>query len=98
MSTTGTAGADERSAGLGARGVRQRREGEVHVADLLADRQVVGGEVREDIGERLAGGAAPADADELCLGMRVQQARELGAGVAGDVDDSYFDHELCLQK
>ncbi len=88
----GDARADERHAGLGASRVRQRREDEVDVTNLLADHEVVAGEVREHRRQRLARGAAPADADELRLRMRIQEPRQLSAGVPRDVYDAYLDH------
>ena len=94
----GQAGADERSAGLRAGGVRQSGEDEVDAGRQLGlDRQVVRREVREDVGELLASLAAAGDGDDVRLWMIVQQASEFGACVPRHVDDSDFDH-CCFSR
>ena len=60
---------------------------EIEVADLGQPGQAASGEVREHRLDRLAGIALRGHADDARLGMVVQQAQELGAGVAGRAQD-----------
>ena len=60
---------------------------EIEVADLGQRGQAASGEVREHRLDRLAGIALRGHADDARLGVVVQQAQELGAGVAGRAQD-----------
>ena len=68
---------------LRARRVRQRRENDVDaLGQLIRDGYVDLGQVREHLGQLLAGGAPSRDRGNLRFGMSVQDARELNSGVS----------------
>ena len=80
---------------LRAGGMRQGREDEVDAAgQVLGDRQVDGAEMGDGLTKSLAGGAPACDRGYLHLGVAVQDARKLHAGVACDVDDSDLHFDL----
>ncbi len=73
---------------VGQRRERDRRAGRDRVGVERLDRQIdAAGELREDLGEPLAGRPAGADRDQLDVRMRREDANQLRAGVAGRADD-----------
>ena len=80
---------------LRAGGMRQRGEDEVEAAgQVLGDRQVDGAEMGDGLAKPLARGAPACDRGYLHLGVAVQDASQLHAGVACDVDDSDLHFDL----
>ena len=91
MSTTRTPSARERDARLRRRHLGQRGEDDVDAAgELRLDGHVQPRQVGQGVAEFLAGLAASGDADDLGVGVAVEDAGELDARVAGDVDDANF--------
>ena len=89
----GRARLDEGAQGLGGGGVRQRREHHVDIGvQRRLDRQVQRPEVREDVGQALAGLRSTGDPGDLDARVLAQQSRQFCSHVAGDVDDAGPDH------
>ena len=78
-------------AGLGARNLGQCGEDEVHaLGDRLFNGDAPARQVRKLVADVLARGAPSRDTDQLGVGVLVEEAGQLDAGVARDIDDADF--------
>ena len=87
------AGPDVGQEGLGAGGVGQGGEDHLHpVVQLLLHRQVVAGEMGEDLGEGPAGAGAPRHRHHPRLRVQMQEAGQFRPGIARDAQDAHLHH------
>ena len=88
----------EREARFSRRHLGKRREHHIDAAgDLRLDGHGHAGEVRQRVAQRLSGLTAPGNADDLSLGVAVQDARKFDACVSGYVDDADLHDVLILE-